>query len=379
MERVIRKCNEWKVLNDFNADQIEDFVAWLDCVIALVNLRTLDNLNRLREIPKEEPAGVAHRYITKEEVPGLPRVKFDLQPPTHFQKLLDDGPNFAKRDWAKSFRPVALERAKSRINSCYVLQINCCELDGGSFMISFENAASAQSLTYLGGLVVAKENFFLHWACACTAGRESIDDEDEEDEVVGRGEVEKGGCSHIAAGLELLTQIQEAPETFEYVVRKRKGKRLDGDFRHMPLKDAWNQLEEARNRVYIGKEPLDNRQPTPVCVCRKSHDAYANGIKIVCSNCMETFHHKCLAMSKNLAGKLENDWQCGFCVGADNDGSNFGVGRGHDDVQNDVEEQDVQQTWTIRMKVRKQKKQTCYWGRTGQGSHSSLVRNSSIL
>ena len=41
VERIIRKINEWRVLEDFRADQVAEFDAWLDCICALVNLRIL--------------------------------------------------------------------------------------------------------------------------------------------------------------------------------------------------------------------------------------------------------------------------------------------------------------------------------------------------
>jgi hypothetical protein len=57
VERIICTINEWKVLDDWQADGIEDFEAWLDFVLALCNLRQLEATGRLDEIPDKEPAG----------------------------------------------------------------------------------------------------------------------------------------------------------------------------------------------------------------------------------------------------------------------------------------------------------------------------------
>jgi hypothetical protein len=127
--------NEWDVLDDFQADQVLDMEEWLDCICAFVNLRTLCRLGRLDDIPEDEPRGFAHRNFSKVEYDGLTSVKFAPDLPAHLLKLLEDGPNFAGRIWEASFRPTPLERALSRVNSCYVLQINCCELSGGRFII----------------------------------------------------------------------------------------------------------------------------------------------------------------------------------------------------------------------------------------------------
>jgi hypothetical protein len=60
-------------------------------------------------------------------------------------------------------------------------------------------------------------------------------------------------------------------------------------------------------------------------------------------------------MSKSMAGKLENDWECGFCVGPHDADSNGGSGRSHNDVQNDIEELEVEQSWSIKRKSQKWK------------------------
>jgi hypothetical protein len=223
VERTIRKINEWQILKDFRADEVLEYEAWLDVIIALVNLRTLAKAGRLAQIPAETPPGYEYRIFSSPNVAGLPAAKPSRDGlPSHVQRLLDEGPNFAGREWEQSFRPTPLERAKSRVKSCYVLQINCCELEGGSFMVSFYNAASAQALTYLSGLVVDRENFFLQTSCACLCGKGSIEDEEEDEGPVLRGHAEKGGCSHIAAGLEILARLQENREkAFECVVVRK--------------------------------------------------------------------------------------------------------------------------------------------------------------
>jgi len=200
VERIIRTINEWKVLDDWQADGIEDFEAWLDFVLALCNLQQLEAAGRLDEIPDEEPAGADRRIFSKSEVAALPAVKVSDTPPKHLQLLLDDGPNFYSRKWGASFRPTALHRAKSRVNSCYILQINSCRLDLGAFLVAGEAAASAMGLTYLWAIMVDKKNFFLQHACSCTVGNGSLEDEDEDDERPRRGVEEKGGCSTLRLG-----------------------------------------------------------------------------------------------------------------------------------------------------------------------------------
>ena len=173
--------------------------------------------------------------------------------PAHFERLFEDCPSFCGHKWERSFRPVPLARGVSRVLSGYVLQINCCALRGGAFLISYHAAASVLLMNYLGGILVDKSNFFLKHSCACTAGEGGLEDDSDSDDVVRRGDIEKGGCSHIAACLELLSQVQEKPADFDLAVRKSNGQRLDEHFRHTPLQFSLEQLEEARKRVYLGK------------------------------------------------------------------------------------------------------------------------------
>lgn len=363
VERVIRKVNEWKVLDDWQADGVEDFEAWLDFVLAMCNLRQLERLGRLEGIPDEELPGADRRNFSKSVAPPLLAVKVSNKPPPHLQLLLDEGPDFFNRKWEASFRPTPLRRALSRVNSCYILQINCCRLESGAFLIAAEAAASAMGLTYLVGIMVDRSNFFLQHACSCTVGQGSLEDEADDDERPRRGVEEKGGCSHIAAVLELLAQIQEKVDDFDYVIRKAKGPRLDAQFRHAPLATAWEQLLEARRRVYVGKVPLDDRQPLPTCICRKGAEAYKSGTTITCSVCCELYHNGCIGLSKPAAGKLGADWRCGFCVGAglqgDDDLSGADVhgsadGSGDEGAASQLEQQ---QTWTIAKMPRKVKGQ----------------------
>jgi hypothetical protein len=51
VERVIRTVNEWRVLDGFNADDVDQFESWLDFVVAMVNLKVLADQRRLLEIP----------------------------------------------------------------------------------------------------------------------------------------------------------------------------------------------------------------------------------------------------------------------------------------------------------------------------------------
>jgi hypothetical protein len=154
VERIIRKINEWRVLEDFQADQAAEFEAWLDCICALVNLRVLAKADRLAEIPADEPPGAEHRLFSVKDPDPLPAVKVKRKGlPSHFRDLFDDGPHFAGRKWERSFRPVPLKRGVSRVDSGYVLQINCCSMGDGAFLISFDAAASALELAYLGGKV----------------------------------------------------------------------------------------------------------------------------------------------------------------------------------------------------------------------------------
>jgi hypothetical protein len=358
VERIIRKINEWRVLEDFRADQVAEFDAWLDCICALVNLRILAKANRLAEIPADEPPGAQHRIFSKQNPNPLPAIKVRRKGlPAHFERLFEDGPNFAGRKWERSFRPVPLQRGVSRVLSGYVLQINCCALDGGAFLISFHAAASVLLVNYLGGIMVDKSNFFLKHACACTAGEGGLADDSDSDEVVRRGDVEKGGCSHIAACLELLSQVQEKPADFDLIVRKHKGQRLDEHFRHTPLQFSLEQLEEARKRVYLGKTPLDDRAPIPVCICRNAESHYASGVNVVCSTCKEVFHNRCIGLSKRDARELGDDWMCGFCLEAEGQLSNSDD-MGQDD--GDAGDQDAvedEQRWTLKKVARKRRGQ----------------------
>lgn len=358
VERIIRKINEWRVLEDFRADQVAEFDAWLDCICALVNLRILAKANRLAEIPADEPPGAQYRIFSKQIPNPLPAIKVQRKGlPAHFQRLFEDGPNFSGRKWERSFRPVPLARGVSRVLSGYVLQINCCALRGGAFLISYHAAASVLLMNYLGGILVDKSNFFLKHACACTAGEGGLADDSDSDDVVRRGDIEKGGCSHIAACLELLSQVQEKPADFDLVVRKCKGQRLDEHFRHTPLQFSLEQLEEARKRVYLGKTPLDDRAPIPVCICRKAEDHFATGINLTCATCKEVFHNKCIGVSKHDARQLDDDWMCGFCLEAEGNlvnSDNISDSNGVPDDDNDVE---GEQRWTLKKVARKRKGQ----------------------
>jgi hypothetical protein len=190
-----------------------------------------------------------------------------------------------------------------------------------------------------------------------------LEDEGEDDKPLPRRPEEKGGCSHIASVLELLAQIQENGHDFDYVSRKAKGPRLDTHLPHLPLAEAWAQLVEARRRVYVGKTPLDDLQPLPTCVCRQRADHYSAGITVTCSICRELYHNSCIGLSKTAAGKLENDWQCGFCVGAGLDAeSDINGADAPMDASGAGDEaaalaQDVEQTWTIHKVPRKVKGQ----------------------
>ena len=213
VERVIRTINLWRELMDFQVAQVEEFEAWLDCVCALCNLKVLAKANRLDEIPEDEPPGFSFRIFSKPESKPLPAVKLAKEMPVHFKRLLDDGPHFAGREWVGSFRPTVQARSLSRVSSCSIVQINCCELNGGRFLISFHATASAQGLMYLGGLVVDRTKFFIKHGCSCSMGQGSIEDDDADDARPKRGVEEKGGCSHIAAACEVLARLQENPDS----------------------------------------------------------------------------------------------------------------------------------------------------------------------
>lgn len=357
VERVIRTINLWRVLEDFQSDMVEEFEAWLDCICALCNLAVLDRQDRLSEIPDKDPPGVAHRIFSKLDPEPLPSVKAANGLPRHIKELLDNGPDFFGGFWRRSFRPTSMDRSISRINSCYMQQINCCAIPGGRFLIAFHAAASSQALGYIGGLVVDRNNFFLEHGCACTVGLASIEDDDSGDERPQRGKEENGGCSHIAACCELLARLQENPDDFVLVVREAKGPRLDTHFRSIPLQHALSQLNEAKQRVYIGKTPLDDRQPIPVCVCRRAREYYKGGVIVKCRVCEEEYHHKCLLLSKTAAGKLDDDWCCGFCVGACRDTVNKGNDEDDKEEQIHIADKEAEETWVILKSARKSKKQ----------------------
>ena len=138
-------------------------------------------------------------------------------------------------------------------------------------------------------------------------------------------------------------------------MRKWKAQRLDKHFRHTPLQYSLEQLEVARKRVYLGKTPLDAREPIPTCVCRKSADHFARGVNVVCATCLESYHNKCIEIAKAAAGRLGDDWTCGFCVNAGNAASNSdNMGQSGSDPGDD-DEVEAEQTWTLKKVVRKRK------------------------
>jgi hypothetical protein len=311
---VIWKINLWRGLEDFVAEDVAQFEEWLYCVCALCNLEVLAKSGRLEAIPKDEPPGAQHRCFSGEEVLPLPAVKFANSVPPHVQRLLDDGPEFSNNYWMRCFCPTPLERAKSRRQSAYLLQINCCMLASGQFIVMCYSAASSQSLTYLSGILCDCMTFFLKTACSCSIGNTSIKDDDSGDERPQRGVEEKGGCSHIACLCDVLSDLQTGAENLHLVVRKHKGPHLDAHLRFIPLKHGLSQLEEAKKRVYLAKTPLDDPQPTPICICRKGEDKYVGAVILECRICEEKYHHLCLAMKKNAAKQVQDDWCCGFCI-----------------------------------------------------------------
>jgi hypothetical protein len=153
-----------------------------------------------------------------------------------------------------------------------------------------------------------------------------------------------------------LARLQENADNYVLVVRETKGPRLDTHFRSILLQHALSQLKEASQRVYIGKTPLDKRQPIPVCVCRKARDSFKSAVIIKCRGCEEEYHHKCLSLSKKAAEKLEDDWRCGFCVGAGHD--NVVKGNDEDDEVEHIPiaNSGAEETWAIVKSARKSKK-----------------------
>ena len=337
---------------DFQVAQVEEFEAWLDCIYALCNFKVLAKANCLEEIPEDEPAGFAFHIFSKPDSKPLPAVKLAKEVPAHFKCLLEDGPLFAGREWLGSFRPTVQARSVSRVSSCSIVQINCCELDGGRFLISFHATASAQGLMYLGGLLVDRTKFFIKHGCSCSMGQGSIKDEDADDARPQRGVEEKGGCSHIAAACEILARLQDSPQSYHLVVRDSKGPRLEDVLCFNPLKDVLKILKEAQKQIFLAKTPLDKPQPTPTCVCHKAVDHYSNAVVLQCRCCEDKFHHCCTGLKKTVAQNTKDDWICGWCSGADidiadNRDDEGDVCRGIDALQ--------EHTWTMVRIVRKKK------------------------
>lgn len=356
VERVIRKINLWRGLEDFLAEDVAQFEEWLNCVCALCNLEVLAKSGRLESIPKDEPPGAQHRCFSGQEVLPLPAVKFANSVPPHIQRLLDDGPEFSNNYWTRCFRPTPMGRAESRRKSAYLLQVNCCMLASGQFIVVCYSAASSQSLTYLSGILCDRSNFFLKTACSCSIGNACIEDDDSDDERPQRGVEEKGGCSHIACLCDVLHDLQNGAGDFDLVVRKHKGPRLDAHLRFIPLKHGLSQLEEARKRIYLAKTPLDDPQPVPICICRKGVDKYLDAVILECRVCEEKYHHLCLVMKKKVARQVGDDWRCGFCITAKHDvqGRSDDEGDGVDDVDVNLGNDE---TWVIAKIPRKKKGQ----------------------
>lgn len=373
VERIIRRCNEWKVLKGFDAGDVAEFESWLDFVIAMVNLKTLADAGRLGDIPADVPRGAEFRNFSKSVLPELKAVKYADELPYHFQQLENEGPNFVSRDWAASFRPTIKKRSESRVLSAYVLQIMTCELPGGRLLLAAWCGASARGLSYLCGVLMDKQNFFLETACGCTLGKGSIEDEDSNMEGGRRHEEEKNGCSHIGSLLELWTRYLSDPVSFHLVVRKSKTVKLDDQLRHVPLEHALKLLKEAQTRLYLQSVPYSQPQPVKICVCGRAEDAVPSAKVVECATCEERYHNTCIKLSKKDAEQLGDDWDCGFCLGDEE--SAFRGHSGSDDDYNDWGSHDEE--WTQRWVLWEKKLNKR--GKSHAGASDSLIYERSSL
>ena len=88
------------------------------------------------------------------------------------------------------------------------------------------------------------------------------------------------------------------------------------DFRHFPLADAVQAVDEQASVIVFAERELQGSSDAPVCFCGDEPDADM----LSCGKCKTAYHKLCVAWNDD-AGVAANKYHCGFCNDdADGDG-----------------------------------------------------------